>query len=121
MDQDTLAARLPKRKTVYLAHLLVVAAFAAQLFAYRHGLWIDQLRADYRAKGNTIDIPEALYFDMKAAEIILPLHLLCILLQVVSLVVFLSNQKGAGWLCKLAFWMLWLAPWGFCCYWLRLE
>lgn len=117
MTETTYRRFFPKNKLVFAALLLAVAAIVAEGVAYWYGQKVDSLRQRYRDQGNTIDIPEAIYFDSMAASVILPAHLICFVLQWTSAALFCLNWQGSGYFLGTAYWIIWFMAWGFCLGW----
>jgi hypothetical protein len=97
-----------------VTHLLLAGAAAALAVACWHRHKVEGLRQQYLARHGMIEVPEALYFDGMAFEVILPALLLWFGFQVGSAAVFCSNYREVGYLGGLIFWTLWVLTWGLC-------
>jgi hypothetical protein len=97
---------------LFVAQLLAVGSIIALACRIRYLHLIDTMRRQYLEEHGQLDIPEALYFDGKAASAVVLVALVWLVLQLTSLGMFCLNQRDAGKPVKFVFWTLWLAACG---------
>lgn len=107
--------RLPKGMLL-LALLLVVGTVVMGRVGSWHRHTLNLLRGHFLQKYGEIDVPEALDFDSMAVDVLLPVCLIGMALQLASALVFAFHWRGMGYLGGLAFWTLWLLAWGLLCF-----
>jgi len=99
-----------RQKMVLLAQVLAMGA----IWIMGADCWwqhkVNVLRQKY-LEHDTIDIPEAIYFDGMAVSVGIPAFLIWFGLQLTSAFIFYFNRKGVGVWRGLIFWTLWSVPW----------
>jgi len=95
-----------------LAYVMPVVALCAMVAAFWQSNYVDELRENYMRRHGSIDIPEAMYFDGKAAFVIAPALLAFLVCQVLAVVFFVLSWRPWSWLFALSLWALWAAAWG---------